>query len=141
MIKKSVCHISFNCHPGKVCLGAKVFMFPWRVIFNDFLAEDKQRPKLVIPLWSEKCVTEWNSISHLKNTKSKKNNIIICLSSSFKIDLKQEPIFVGFFWDKPLRCSQNKTKSVWIFLQILKHVQNTEIVAPEWVGDQIEVVV
>ena len=29
-----------------VCLGAKVFKFPWRVIFAGFLAEDELRPKL-----------------------------------------------------------------------------------------------
>ena len=48
------------------CFGAKVFKFPWRVIFGGFWADDEQRPKLVsahpqILLWLEKSVMMWNS--------------------------------------------------------------------------------
>ena len=47
-------------------LVAKVFKFPWRVIFSGFSAEGEQRPKLVsahsqISLWFEKSVMMWNS--------------------------------------------------------------------------------
>ena len=48
------------------CMRATVFKFSWKVIFCGIMAEVEQRPKLVsahhqIPMWSEKCVTEWNS--------------------------------------------------------------------------------
>ena len=60
-------YLSYATPGGYVaCFGTKVFKFPWRVIFGRFLPEDEQKPKQVsaqpqIPLWYEKCVTEWNS--------------------------------------------------------------------------------
>ena len=71
----------------------------------------------------------------------KDNLLLLYQSSSFKTDLnKKTKISLAFFRQMAL-WEPNPQKSVQILLQILNPITNTEILAPESVGDQSEMVV
>ena len=75
-----------------------------------------------------------------KDQRFEENLILIFQSLGFKTNLNQKLHFFEIFWDKRL-CGSQTQKSVQIFLLILNPVTNTEILTPELVGDQSEMVV
>ena len=57
------------------------------------------------------------------------------------MDLNQKLQFNGLFWDKRVCGSQTPPTNWQILLPILHPVTNTEILEPEMVGDQSEMMV
>ena len=54
------------------------------------------------------------------------------------MDSNRKLLNFGLFWDKQVCRSQTPKKGVQILFQILKPLSDMEILTPELVGDQIE---
>ena len=74
-----------------------------------------------------------------KRTKSLKKNWLLIFN--FKKRLEQPTSISWAFWDKQVCESLTPPKNVQVFLQILNPVNDAEILTPELVGGQSEMVV